>query len=940
MDINKRRPFATLIRHGVVALVCAASILAPWMARGQGLTGALIITVEDEHGGVLSGARVSVSSPSLLGGQTTLLTNDKGPVRFLTLPPGLYQLDVEFAGFRPAHEKDIRIGAGGTLERRLVLTVAAVAQSVEVAGSGSRIDARNPGVSTQFGFDDLNTIPTRPLSMFGPIRAAPGISPTSPSSGTVTTVSAFGSGTNENQFLLDGGNNTCPCNGVARSEPGISFLQELHIQSVGASAEFGNFQGAVINAITRQGGERFLFDTAYSAQTAGMTSQPIRLRDASGRLDTGYERARYSDFTANLGGPAIRQRLWFFGGYQYLRDHDSQPGTDPAHPRTYEQDKIFGKLTWKLTPALQLMQSFHGEYGVNPERPTIVTPYDAITRPRISVPATSFGQLTHTLSANTVWDVRVNRFVFSQEDEPSAADPTVPSRFDRATGVTSGAPPQFTDLTIRRSSAKATLTHYRPGWIGADHQWKVGGQLERGEHQALNRGIPTGARYTDINGQPSDKIESPPSNIGGVSLTASAFATDAITIRDRLTINAGVRFDHSRAISQDLHAVDADGREADDLITGRGTMYTWNIVSPRLGMTMRLTRDSRTIARASYGRFSQGVLTGELQFFHPGASAVKTTGGFVQATGEYAGVPRTVDPTINLLYDPDTRAPRTDEFSIGVDREVGRQLALSIAYVHKDGANFIGWWDVAGSYRDQERTLADGRRVLVHVLNTAVTTPADRRFLLSNQDDYSLTYNGVVMVAEKRRAHGWQAFGSYTWSRAYGLQASSGATAAGAQASTVSPPQPLTFGRDPNDLTNAGGRLPNDRPHIFRVMGSVDVPRTRVVFAANLQHFSGKPWAESAIIPLGAQGDVRVLLEPRGSRRLSSQTLLDLRVSRPIDLGRMGRIELLVDLLNALNDTAEESLATDNLSGATAPRPTVFVDPRRAMVSVRLNLGR
>jgi hypothetical protein len=164
------------------------------------------------------------------------------------------------------------------------------------------------------------------------------------------------------------------------------------------------------------------------------------------------------------------------------------------------------------------------------------------------------------------------------------------------------------------------------------------------------------------------------------------------------------------------------------------------------------------------------------------------------------------------------------------------------------------------------------------------------------------------------------------------------------QTSTVSPPQPSTFGRDPNDLTNAPGRLPNDRPHIARLMGSVDVPRTGFVLAANLQQLSGKPWTAAAQIAL-PQGAQRVLLEPRGSRRLSSQTLLDLRLSRAFTLGRLGRIDLLLDVLNLFNDTAEESLATETQMTETVFSPTFrqpvsFVDPRRAMIGVRLNLGR
>jgi hypothetical protein len=200
------------------------------------------------------------------------------------------------------------------------------------------------------------------------------------------------------------------------------------------------------------------------------------------------------------------------------------------------------------------------------------------------------------------------------------------------------------------------------------------------------------------------------------------------------------------------------------------------------------------------------------------------------------------------------------------------------------------------------------------------------------------------MRATPRRKDGRRLTSSYTYSRSYGLQAYSGTTAAGPQVSTVGAPPvsfapPITFGRDPNDLTNANGRLPNDRPHMFRATGSVEVPRTHFVVAANLQVFSGKPWAATALVSLPQNTAQRILLEPRGTRRLSSQSLLDLRVSRTISLGT-ARIELIADILNALNDTAEEGLATDTLSSANFGQPIVFVDPRRAMVSVRVNLGR
>jgi hypothetical protein len=583
---------------------------------------------------------------------------------------------------------------------------------------------------------------------------------------------------------------------------------------------------------------------------------------------------------------------------------------------------------------MQLLQSFHREAWVNPELPTRVKPFETTQRRHATVPASTFGHLTHTLSSNTVWDVRVGRFTYDRKDDPSTGDVTIPSRIDRLTNVLSGAPQTFGGLTLIRTTAKAAVNHYDPSRWGADHQWKVGGQIEKGEHRLASI-IPTGVRYTDDTGRAFQAISAAPSLTGGVFVTASGFVSDAISVGNGLTVNAGLRFDHSRAISQDVPMLDLAGRETDSVVEGLGTLYTWNVWSPRLGVTMKLSDDGRTILRASYGRFNQGVLTGELSPFHPGATPT-TTMAWNASSGDYTTLVSVVDPKRNLQLDADMRAPRTDEYSIGVDRELHRQLSVAIAYVRKTGGEFIGWTDIGGQYREETRVLADGRSLPVYVL---LNGTSNRRFLLTNPEEYSLTYNGLVLAAEKQRSQGWQAFASYTFSRASGLQVSSGGSAAASQVSTIAGTPYLTFGQDPNSLTNARGRLPNDRPHMLRMMGSVDVPRTGFVVAANVQHFSGKPWAATTQVAL-PQGDTRIMIEPRGARRLPAQTLVDLRVSRPIPIGRSHHAELLLDVFNVLDDTAAEGLASDNISASNFGQPAQFVDPRRVMLGVRLNLSR
>ena len=156
------------------------------------------------------------------------------------------------------------------------------------------------------------------------------------------------------------------------------------------------------------------------------------------------------------------------------------------------------------------MQSVHHESWVNPDRPTFVTPFEATTRPHAKVRAMTFGDLTQTLSPNTVWTARVGRFVYELTSPPSTGDLTTPSHFDRVTGVTSDAPASFGGLTLIRTTFKATLSHYRPGLFGADHDLKVGTQIERGEHDQPAV-IPGGVRYVDDNGRPFQAISASPS---------------------------------------------------------------------------------------------------------------------------------------------------------------------------------------------------------------------------------------------------------------------------------------------------------------------------------------------------------------------------------------------------------------------------------------------
>lgn len=913
----------------------AGLLLLPLGANAQGLTGTLVGSAKDVNGTVVPGATVRVVSSALIGGERQTTSSDTGQWRLPVLPPGTYTLTVAAPKFAEYREEAIAIGGGDIIERMIVLAVAGVAESVTVRAD-TQLNPRTTGIETRFGPDFIRTVPTRRYSMFSLINNAPGVSPTSPASGSVNTVSVFGSAVNENTFLIDGTNFTCPCQGVSRAEPIVDVIQELDVQSMGASVEFGNVQGAVFNVVTKEGGAHFAGEASYYGQSADLTAQPIVLPVTNGtRSSSGYERVRYRDLSTNVGGPAVRDRLWFFAAYQYLRDYDSQPGADPAFPRRYEQNKVFGKLNWKLPRSLQMMQSFHEEKWVNPTPPTLAAPFATTQRVHASVPNMTFADVTQVLSDRTVWEARAGRFLLRQDADPSSGDRTTPAHVDQITGVSSGNASQFTTLHLDRFTAKAVLHRFQPGWLGGDHEFKAGFQIERGAHR-LVQVLPGGVHYIDNSGAPFEAVFRAPSIVGGEFITPAAFVSDTIAIKSRVTADAGVRFDHSRAINPDLPVVNADGRETSGVLPGVGTLYKENVLSPRLGLTAKLDRNNRTLLRANYGRFNQGVLSGELDPISQG-STTTTTMAYDPATGDYTRLVSVVDPTINLALDPHTRSPHTDEFSLTLEHAIGQRVTASAAYISKRGSDFIAWVDRAGQYTAETRTLSNGTVVPVLVLNGA----SDRRFVLTNADGLLVAYNALVLAVDKRQSNVWQASGSYTYSRARGRQVLSNGAADDPQFSTIARPGFLTFGQDPNDLTNADGRLPNDRPHVFRATTVVHVPRTHLLLSGNLQTFSGKPWGPSAQVSLPPpQGSRRIMLEPLGTRRLSSQTLLDMRVSYTLALRSAGRVELMLDVLNLLDDTAEEALVSDNILAATFGRPKAFIDPRRAMLGVRLNLGR
>ena len=276
-----------------------------------------------------------VSSPALIGGPAT---TDHERERATALPGSaagsLRARRRVRRDSRPTTKRTSPSAQAPPSREPVVLTAREVSRNRSWSREPARASTRaDPGFGTRFGPEDLDAIPTRRSSMFDWVKAAPGISPTSPASASTTRLRVR-LGRQSEPVSHRRHELHRPSNGVARADPGIDFIQEAADPVRGRVRRVRQCPGRRGQRHHQAGSDRFLYDASYYCadrrpdQPAGTASSTT----GSGNCDSGYERARYRDFTTTLGGPAVRDRLWFFAGYQYLRDYDSQPGTDPALP--------------------------------------------------------------------------------------------------------------------------------------------------------------------------------------------------------------------------------------------------------------------------------------------------------------------------------------------------------------------------------------------------------------------------------------------------------------------------------------------------------------------------------------------------------------------------------------------------------------------------------
>jgi len=912
-------------------------LFASGFLQAQRLTGKVVGDVTDEDGTPLPGVSVELSSPVLMGGVHSQVTSEKGSYRFINLPPGAYKLVFKLEGFQTIIRENIRVSIDSTVTEDIIMKQSAIEETVTVTAEAPVIDVTKSGFSTNFGRELLEQLPSGRFTFFDVIKQAPGILQPDEYADSDHTV-AFGSNYESNSYQLDGVDFSNPDVGHAWHWLNPEIFAEVETSGIGAPAEYGNFTGAVINVVTKSGGNRFEGSINYYSQFQELTGDnnpkdktfdyaPYKGKTFKEVLDLpeeefySYNRDSFYDISFNLGGPIIKDRLWFFASYERIKDSYTTWLSNPKDIWPYKGDKIFFKLSSQISNKHRLVGYFYYEYFDIPDPVTPLYEREA-TASEIGHAPTWNIVYTYLISNDAFFELKYGGFWSDDDYLPLYSDVNTPGWYDGDTGVSFNGVWWPWLYEVSRHQAHANLSYFADDFLGGDHEFKVGVQFNRGTAEAAGSYAGGRAYYTytytyEYYGYEYQykyiwKYEQDVFTYGGVTSNVGAFVDDSWKIGDRLTVNVGVRFDHSRASMPSFPVYDGWTKTAGRTKEWKD-LIKWTTVSPRIGLAFQLTPDQKTLLKASYGRYYDALHMANWNW--PGPNVTDWTSSYQLEGEEEWTVYDFIPGGMAYTLDPDLKNPYSDQFSIGLERELFPNLSIGAIFIYKTEKDLIGWEDRGGTYEKVNMVSPDNGQT--YVVWNLVSDLETRDFWVTQPsrfgEKFDQTYKGVMFTFNKRYSDNWQLQASLTWSRAEGLNSSAHNLDQQAMIWYTG-----YYGRDPNDLINARGLRNQDRTWVFKLSASYSFPWD-ILASVNYIYQTGQP-IPTFVRVYPDQGERQILAAPRGEelptgmqgkKRFDPWQKLDFRLQKTFNVYESVKLHVMFDVFNVLNSNTIASYPTN-----------------------------
>ena len=951
----------------IASLLAAVGCVAP--AFGQTL-GSIEGTVLDAQGLAVPGATVTLAGEALIAPQAAVTLVD-GTYRFRALGRGSYDLTFELPGFRTLVREGVIVEGSRVIRIDAELELAAVAETVTVTGAAPVVDIRTTALVNDFGTTELQEVPSATdvwavLGQTAGVRMR-GFDVGGSHKSQQTGYESFGI-RRQNRILSDGVDTTEGSGGT-----GFYFdyysIEEFTTTAAGADVEM-TAPGSLVMMTMKSGGNEFsgMYHGDYEHESFVGDNTDA---DLDRRGYTGNPNLLFFETHADLGGPIVRDRAWFYAFYNHFRIDKAVSGVDRSVATDLgDFDNFGGKVTVQLTGSDRLIG--YTQWGLK-EKPKRGLSTDVGPD---SVLAQASWSWAHKAEWQRVWSNQTfmtaafKHFGFSWPMVPQVDPGSQPPRLDTATGRLSGAgwfpgvngAPPFTFVRWK-PQATATLNHYEPDF-GGSHDLKFGYEFQIDSSQVGANANSGPIRYLDDsgNGRPfgADRIMlfSVPAegNIASDNRNRhhAAFIQDTWRPTDRLSLNLGVRYEQQRTYFLESESNPALAGFFPSGTTADRTNVVWNTWAPRLGLTFSLA--PRTVLKGHYGRYyinladSHGAANPasvawiRYAFLDPNANGVYDGPGELGAKLDELGATGTLLREEGTPVDSDLEPEYVDEFSVSLEHEVAADTSFRLSYVRKDLNGDSGIWNAP-----QHAALLAGRGIPctddpawdcpLNALSGAPLivqrVPDDVAGLIDNR---MTTFPGMhaaydtLQVAVNRRFTGGfllQASFDYQWRDEF-------RAAAGEHRSPLFT-DPLVVGSNGHGriwqnhgldvdarqaTTNWGGRL------LARYTLPYDVG-----VSGNVRHQSGWPYAPIQRVDIPGTGTNQpIFLTDLADNRSENVTIVDLRLDKAFNVGASGRVTLMLDLYNLFN-----SNAVTNFSLRTGDNERVIaaLDPLAMKLGVR-----
>ena len=928
-----------------------ALLLVPGSALAQGLTGSVDGTVKDDTGGVLPGVSVRLTSPTQ-GGAQERVTDETGAYRFAVLPPGTYVITYTLAGFRSVERTGVVVRPDRTVTIDQVLAPASVAEEVTVVADTPVVDVRNTQVATTV---DSAVIEQTPVSrrFTDLLNVMPGVQNGLYTFSPINAVN--GSRVTDNVYSVDGVNFNDPQVQAPVTDIAYDDIQEVQVSTSGQFAEFGSASGGVFNFITKSGSNQFRGLGAFYYQSKDLTSDNIDDDLAQIGIRPSLVDHLY-DGGGNLGGPILRDRLFFFGSYYKLSQDQSY--SDFPVPIPTRQWQATGKADAQLRGSQRagVFVTYRDRTWV-PFNFGFATAQDPRTWVGIGWKNWLTGlSYTATPTSTTVLQVRGGIALFDLINFEPNVEPGTPVYTETTSGVITGGPTQTAGVAQRdRYELKADVARFVRNF-GGSHSLKAGVAYEALRMDTERRDQAQGnyLRHQLLNGQPYRvQLLSGP----GHALTQidhwATYLQDQWAVNSRVTVNAGIRWDHwNGGLGPDTYQ--GGPWFEDETTPEQEGIIPLDNVAARLGLAWDVRGDRRWAIKAGYGRFYQRIAGTDIGVARQSRQGTLTydwidrNGDRVFQTGETGTLRGDSRPVAFGRIDEDAKMPYTDAFNLATDVQISPNIGLSVTATIKRERDFRSTINLSlpfdQAYAPVEvRNPESGEPFTIYSIRPAFQGRQPENVLTNPNDPVELynNYDGLEFLLRRKYAHGWSMQASYNVGRSHG---SVGTLFFDTQGNPYSSPQNLVFIEGDQKL---------DRRHIVKVNAIHDLPYG-FQLSGIYQFLSGLPLMTTGSGGAGVTGayyynftrteypqivtsaQITSPIEPQGSRRHDAQQFLDLRLQRKTSLGRTFMLDTMLDVFNVFNANTVTRVETLNLSLTNFLRPAELMQPRAARLAIRL----